>query len=72
MQTAGVIHREPNVLLYDTWQEWNIDLKDFVGVNLQVIKKMIIGVGSRVKPQVGDTGSLFIDDIRLYHVQPAQ
>ena len=50
MQTAGVIHRDSNAVLYDTWQEWNIDLKDFVGVNLQVIKKMIIGVGSRIKP----------------------
>jgi len=43
-------------------------MKEFsnAGVNLKSIKKMFIGVGSRVNPQAGGTGTLYIDDIWLY------
>jgi len=46
------------------WQEWNINLEDFVGVNLPSIKKITIGVGDNAQP--GSKGTLYIDDIRLY------
>ena len=63
-----VNHQDPNIVLLDTWQEWNIDMKEFsnAGVNLKSIKKMFIGVGNRVNPQAGGTGTLYIDDIWLY------
>jgi hypothetical protein len=50
------------------WQEWNIALSDFsaAGVNLKAIKKMYIGLGNRVSPKAGGTGTIYIDDIRLY------
>ena len=67
-KVAVVKHQDPNAVLLDSWQEWNIDLNEFsnAGVNLKNIKKMYIGVGDRVNPQKGGTGSLYIDDIRLY------
>ena len=61
-----VPHPDPNAVLLDTWQEWNIDLADFAPVNLQSVKKMYIGVGNRNTPAPGGGGMLYIDDIRLY------
>jgi hypothetical protein len=48
------------------WQEWNIPLTDFAGVNLKMVKKMYIGVGNRASPTAGGSGKLCIDDIRVY------
>jgi hypothetical protein len=50
------------------WQEWNIELTQFsgAGVNLQVVKKMYIGLGNRTSPKVGGKGTIYIDDIRVY------
>ena len=63
-----VSHPDPNAALYDTWQEWNINLQDFndAGVDLKTITKMYIGLGDRDNPQPGGCGLLFFDDIRLY------
>jgi hypothetical protein len=63
-----VPHENSSVVLAGDWQEWNIDLKEFAnaGVNLTSIKKMYIGVGNRLAPQTGGTGTLYFDDIRLY------
>jgi len=65
-KSAVVKHEDPNAVLQDTWQEWNIALKDFTGVNMAAVKKMVIGVGDRANPQSGGAGSLYVDDIRLY------
>jgi hypothetical protein len=67
-QVKVVNNNDPNATVTDTWQEWNIDLREFsnAGVNLASIKKMYIGVGDRDNPQRGGTGSLYFDDIRLY------
>ena len=50
------------------WQEWNIELTQFsaAGVNLKAVKKMYIGLGNRTSPKVGSTGTIFVDDIRVY------
>jgi hypothetical protein len=63
-----VTHADPNAVLKTTWQEWNIPLKTFsdAGVSLNSIKKMYIGVGNRDLPARGGTGTIYIDDIRLY------
>jgi hypothetical protein len=69
---AGIIiidgHDNPDATLLDTWQEWNIELTQFsaAGVNLKAVKRMYIGLGSRTSPKVGGTGTIFIDDIRVY------
>ena len=67
LNTAVVQHEtDPNAVLQDTWQEWNIDLKSFAGINLNAVKKMIIGTGRRSAPQPGSAGTVYFDDIRLY------
>ena len=47
----------------ETWQEGNMDLADFsaLGVDLKNVRRITIGVEGS-----GHTGSVFIDDIRLY------
>ena len=59
---------DPNIVLLDTWKEWNINLKEVssAGVNLASVKKMYVGVGDRIVPKLGGAGMLYIDDIRLY------
>jgi len=63
-----VPHENSNAVLLGGWQEWNVDLQGFAnaGVNLTSVKKMYIGVGNRLAPQMGGTGRLYFDDIRLY------
>jgi hypothetical protein len=66
-KTATVIHPDPNIVLQNTWQEWNIALSEFKNktpsLDLTKIKKITIGVASHT-PNV--TGTLYFDDIRLY------
>jgi hypothetical protein len=62
-----VTHADANAVRSTTWKEWNIDLKEFsAGVDLTSIKTMYIGVGNRSSPTPGGTGTIYIDDIRLY------
>jgi hypothetical protein len=63
--TGVVTHSNPDAVLQDTWQTWNIPLADFrsAGVNVASVKKMSIGVGDRKKPAAGGSGRLYIDDI---------
>ena len=46
------------------WKQWNIDLAS-LGVNLQNITKLAIGIDGN-----GATGTLYVDDIRLYRLAP--
>ena len=66
--STAVVHHEadPNAVQQGTWQEWNIDIKSFAGINLNAVKKMIIGTGKRSAPQPGSAGTVYFDDIRLY------
>jgi len=60
---------DANVLKQEDWQEWSIALYDFndSGVDLSMIKKVIIGFGDRnsLIPS-GASGHACVDDIRLY------
>jgi hypothetical protein len=64
--TARVTHPDPCAIQSSTWKEWNILLSSFSGVNLMAIKKMTIGVGNRASPALDGTGTIYVDDIRLY------
>jgi len=64
--SAVAKHPDPAASAIGNWTEWSIPLTDFTGVNLQAVKKMIIGVGDRTNTQPGGSGTLYIDDIRLY------
>ncbi|MHC4462693.1 MAG: LamG-like jellyroll fold domain-containing protein [Planctomycetota bacterium] len=46
------------------WKQWNIDLAS-LGVDLQSVTKLVIGVDGN-----GATGTLYVDDIRLYGQAP--
>jgi hypothetical protein len=48
-----------------TWHEWNIDLS-LVGTNLQNVTQISIGFGNENATTAGGSGTIFIDDIRLY------
>jgi hypothetical protein len=63
-----VNHPDPEAVQGGAWQEWNIELVQFsgAGVNLAAIKKMYIGLGNRTSPKAGGTGTIYIDDIRVY------
>ncbi len=63
-----VNHPDPEATQKPGWREWNIELTQFSasGVNLAAVKKMYIGLGNRSSPTVGGTGTIFIDDIRVY------
>ncbi|GAH79671.1 unnamed protein product, partial [marine sediment metagenome] len=65
--TATVTHTDPNIVLQNTWQAWDIALNDFKddnpSLNLEKIKKITLGVGPA---DPCGTGTLYFDDIRLY------
>jgi hypothetical protein len=64
-KTVVVNHPDPNAATLTGWQEWNIELTDFAGLNLSDVQKVHIGVGDRVThPEPGGSGALYIDDIR--------
>jgi hypothetical protein len=67
-KTGVVYHEDPNATLIDMWTEWNIDLKQFSdqGGALTDIDKMFIGFGNKANPKSGGTGTMYLDDIRLY------
>jgi hypothetical protein len=65
-QVRVATHPDPGALQGAGWQEWNIALQQFSGVNLASVKKMYLGVGNRNSPQMGGSGKLYFDDIRLY------
>jgi len=46
------------------WQQWNIDLKDFAGVNLSNVTELSIGF-ERIGG-AGGSGVVYFDDIRLH------
>jgi len=71
----------PGIVFYDDpaptqivdWTEWTIATQAFAdqGVNLADVDNISIGIGDRNNPQPGGSGTMFIDDIRLYpHREP--
>jgi regulation of enolase protein 1 (concanavalin A-like superfamily) len=64
--SATVRHPNSSATTISAWTQWNIPLTDFTGVNAQSVKKMVIGVGDRADTQPGGSGTLYVDDIRLY------
>ncbi|MBW8041577.1 MAG: LamG domain-containing protein, partial [Planctomycetes bacterium] len=64
INTAVVEHNDVNAATLTSWQEWNIDLAAFSGVNLNNVQKVYIGLGDRGTPVQGGSGALYIDDLR--------
>ncbi len=70
--SAVVNHDNPNAVQINKWTEWTIDLQAFAdqGVNLTNVDTISLGLGNKNNPLAGGSGTIYIDDIRLY--PPAQ
>jgi len=47
------------------WTEVRFPLKNFTGVNLARVAKLVIGVGDKASPKAGGVGRIYVDDIRV-------
>jgi hypothetical protein len=66
---AVLAHDNPVAATIDVWTEWVIPLQAFAdqGINLTNVDKIAIGLGSKGDPTAaGGSGTMYIDDIRLY------
>jgi hypothetical protein len=65
---AVKFHDGLEVTKIDVWTEWKIPLQIFAdqGVNLTNVDTITIGFGDKNNIQSGGSGTMFIDDIRLY------
>jgi len=71
---AIVAHDDPSAATIDTWTEWVIPLQALAdqGINLTNVDKIAIGLGSKSgMTGPGGSGTIYIDDIRLYQPRMA-
>ncbi len=52
------------------WEEWRIDINEFIVQNVDVcdVNTMYIGIGDKDTPSSG-SGTMYVDDIRLYRAE---
>ncbi len=62
-RSAVVTHPDANIVGRSGWNEWQISLSEFAGVNLSRVDTMTIGVGNKTNPTAGGAGTIYIDDI---------
>ncbi|MBN2313520.1 MAG: hypothetical protein JXM79_06295, partial [Sedimentisphaerales bacterium] len=70
---AVVYHDDPNAAQIITWTDWTIPLQTFadLGIDLTHVDSIAIGLGDRDNPQQpGGSGTVYVDDIRLYRSTP--
>jgi hypothetical protein len=67
-----VVHSDAGATGIRSWTEWRIALQAFAdqGINLGNVDKIAIGAGSKGGAAAGGTGTMYIDDIRLYRAAP--
>ena len=65
---AIVAHNDTNAAKIYSWKRWTIPLQAFAdqGINLTNVNKIAIGFGSKGGVAGGGSGTVYIDDIRLY------
>jgi len=63
-----VAHEDPATATIRSWTQWRIPLQAFAdqGINLTNVDKIAIGLGSKGGAAAGGTGTVYVDDIRLY------
>jgi hypothetical protein len=73
--SPGIVYNDdPAAVNADRWTEWVIPLQSFAdqGINLANIDKIAIGVGTQDNTtNPGGSGTIYIDDIRLYQPRTA-
>jgi len=69
---AVAVHEDAGAAQIDDWAEWVTPLQAFAdqGINLTNVDKIGIGLGSKGGAAAGGTGTMYIDDIRLYRPAP--
>ncbi len=70
--SAIVANDDPAAATINAWTEWRIPLQAFAdqGINLADVDSIAIGLGSKGGVAAGGTGTVYIDDIRLYQPTP--
>jgi len=65
---AVMAHDDINAAQVSRWMQWTIPLQGFAdqGVHLTDVDSIAIGLGSKGGVSAGGSGTMFIDDIRLY------
>ncbi|MEJ2705758.1 MAG: hypothetical protein P8Z79_25250 [Sedimentisphaerales bacterium] len=65
---AVVVNDDADAAAIRSWTEWRIPLQTFAdrGINLGDVDKIGIGLGSAGGASAGGSGTMYIDDIRLY------
>jgi hypothetical protein len=65
---AIVSHSDAGAAGIRSWTEWRVALQAFAdqGISLGNVDNIAIGLGSKGGAAVGGTGTIYIDDIRLY------
>jgi hypothetical protein len=68
---AVVAHDDAAAATSTRWTQWRVPLQAFAdqGINLTNVDKIAIGLGSKGGAASGGTGTMYIDDIRLYRPQ---
>jgi len=69
---AVAAHDDPDAATNTAWRQWRIELQVFAdqGIDLTDVDKLAIGLGSKGGTAAGGTGTMYIDDIRLYRAAP--
>jgi hypothetical protein len=69
---AIVAHEDPGAATVRSWTQWRIPLQAFAdqGIDLTNVDKIAIGLGTKAGPAAGGSGTMYIDDIRLYRMEP--
>jgi len=69
---AVAAHDDPGAATNTAWRQWRIELQVFAdqGIDLTNVDKLAIGLGSKGGTAAGGTGTIYIDDIRLYRAAP--
>jgi hypothetical protein len=70
---AIIVNDDLNAAQASGWIQWRIPLQDFAdqGINLTDVDKLGIGMGSKSGlAGIGGSGTVYIDDIRLYRAEP--
>jgi len=65
---AIIVNDDPEAAIKTAWKKWLIPLQAIAdqGTNLGNVDKIAIGVGSKAGASAGGSGTMYIDDIRLY------
>jgi len=70
---AIMAHDDASAATSTAWKQWRILLQAFAnqGIDLTNVDKIAIGLGSKAgTPTAGGSGTMYIDDIRLYQTGP--